>query len=373
MNKSTSNGAGAITLLVGTDKGLFCVRSGGRGEAWELEGPHIPGYRVLHTAVAPDDPDEVYAAVAHTVWGAHVYRSKDGGRSWASLSTTPHHRPEAHETSLKSIWALAFTPDARRLYAGIDPVGLFVSEDRGSSWTAVSSLNQHPTRDAWEPSRGIFAVHSISIDAHDPDRMAVAISAGGVYRSEDGGRSWLPANVGVRAENLPERYPLAGHNVHRLVRHPRSTDRLYRQCYNGTYRSDDGGASWTEITAGLPSDFGYAIACDPRDPDTVFQIPESGADLRTTVDGKLRVFRSRDAGASWVSVSRGLPQTHAYVTVLREAMDTDAMSPCGVYFGTSSGHLFVSRDAGEEWQLVAAFLPRILSVRATMSAVACDS
>jgi hypothetical protein len=170
--------------------------------------------------------------------------------------------------------------------------------------------------------------------------------------------------VGVRAENLPERYPVAGHNVHRIVMHPADGGRLYRQCYNGTYRSDDGAASWSEVSAGLPSDFGYAIACDPHDSDTVFQVPESGADLRVTVDSKLRVFRSRDGGRHWASASDGLPQQDVYVTVLREAMDCDDSSPCGVYFGTSSGHLFASRDGGASWVCVAAFLPRILCVQA---------
>jgi photosystem II stability/assembly factor-like uncharacterized protein len=264
---------------------------------------------------------------------------------------------------MKAVWGLAWTPDASRLFAGIDPAGLFVSEDEGATWQDVTGLNEHPTRRAWEPSRGLFAMHSLCIHPGDPRRLLVAISAGGAYRSEDGGGSWAPANAGVRAENLPERYPQAGHNVHRIVMHP-VTGRLYRQCYNGTYRSDDWGERWTEITAGLPSDFGYAIACDPHDPDTVFQVPESSAELRTTVDAKLRVYRSTDSGASWASASDGLPEEHVYVTVLREAMGTDLNSPCGVYFGTSTGHLFASLDRGDHWELAAAFLPRILSVRA---------
>jgi photosystem II stability/assembly factor-like uncharacterized protein len=197
---------------------------------------------------------------------------------------------------VRAIWSLAYVPDATALYAGIDPVGLFASHDHGSTWAPVESLNAHPTRNAWEPSKGIFAVHSICVDPADPHRLVVAISAGGVYRTEDGGATWAPANHGVRAENLPNRNPIAGHNVPRVVMHPDASRRLYRQCYHGTYRSDDGGQRWTEITHGLPSDFGYAIATDPNDPDTVFQIPESGSHLRTTVDGRLRVFRSRDAG-----------------------------------------------------------------------------
>jgi hypothetical protein len=192
------------------------------------------------------------------------------------------------------------------------------------------------------------------------------VSAGGVYRSVDGGTSWQTANHGVRAENLAERYPESGLNVHRLIMHPRRSQRLYRQCYSGTYRSDDGARTWVEITEGLPSDFGYAIMADPNDADTVFQIPEESSHMRTTVGGKLRVYRSRDGGRQWQALTDGLPQAHAYVTVLREAMDCDGLQPCGVYFGTSGGHLFGSRDAGEHWQLIADFLPRILSVKAAV-------
>ena len=365
MSARTATGGRATALVVGTDKGLFVV-SHARA-AWRIEGPHLPGHAVLHVVATPGRPRQWHAAASHAVWGTHLFRSDDGGTSWHSLDAVPHHPPGRHASTLRSIWGLAWMPDASRLYAGIDPAGLFASDDGGASWQDVTALNEHPTRVAWEPSRGIFAVHSVCIDPSDPLRLVVAISAGGAYRSEDGGNTFSPANVGVRAENLPERYPEAGHNVHRIVLHA-ATGRLYRQCYNGTYRSDDWARSWTEITAGLPSDFGYAIACDPRDADVVFQIPESGAELRTTVDAKLRVFRSGDGGASWASASTGLPAGHVYVTVLREAMDTDRCAPCGVFFGTSTGHLFASFDAGGHWQLAAAFLPRILCVKAAPEA-----
>jgi photosystem II stability/assembly factor-like uncharacterized protein len=355
---------GPVTVFVGTDKGLFTLRSDAAREGWRIEGPQLPGFRILDVCQAPDRPHELLAAAEHDVWGSHVYASRDAGKTWRELDAVPHHPAGRHSRAIKAIWSLAYAPDGSTLYAGIDPVGLFVSGDRGRSWTPVDSLNDHETRDTWEASKGIFAVHSISVDGHDPQRIVVAISAGGVYRTENGGVSWAPANVGVRAENLPNRYPVSGHNVHRIVMHPTATERLYRQCYNGTYRSDDGGRTWIEITAGLPSDFGYAIATDPHDPDTVFQIPESGSELRTTADGLLRVFRSRDGGRSWESASHGLPTAHAWVTVLREAIDVDRHAPCGVYFGTSSGHLFASRDAGDSWHTIAEYLPRILSVSA---------
>jgi photosystem II stability/assembly factor-like uncharacterized protein len=350
-----------LALLVGTQKGLFIATPQQSG--WRLDGPHIAGYEIIHTLAPPGAPGVFYAAASHKIWGTHIYRSEDGGQSWNSLPTAPQHAPGTHRTALKAIWYLAAAPGGR-LYAGIDPAGLFSSDDRGASWQPVAALNEHPTRDTWEPARGGFSVHSIRIDPANPARLWVAVSAGGVYRSEDGGASWTPANNGVRAENLPNPYPETGHNVHRLVMHPARPERLYRQCYHGTWRSDDGGRHWIEITAGLPGNFGYAIAVDPRDPDTVFQVPESDSHMRTVVDGRLRVYRSRDAGDSWESASTGLPQAHAWVTVLREALDTDDSDPCGVYFGTSGGHLFASRDGADSWTLAAGFLPRILSVKA---------
>jgi photosystem II stability/assembly factor-like uncharacterized protein len=358
----------SVLLFVGTQKGLFIARCAGARDRWQLEGPHIAGYEILHAWLDPRDQVTAYAAAYHAIWGAHVYRSDDQGRTWSSLAQAPQHPPGLYESTTKAIWYLAPGHPTRPevLYAGIDPPGLFLSRDRGESWAPVAGLNEHATRNTWEPARGGFAVHSIYVDPIQPERIYAAVSAGGVYRSVDGGASWQAANRGVRAENLPEKYPVSGHNVHRLIMHPRRPERLYRQCYNGTYRSDDGASTWVEITEGLPSDFGYAIMADPNDPDTVYQIPEESSHMRATVGGKLRVYRSRDAGLQWQTLTDGLPQAHAYVTVLREAMDCDGLQPCGVYFGTSGGHLFGSRDAGEHWQLVANFLPRILSVRAAL-------
>ena len=350
--------ADAMALLVGTDKGLFRLVEDAATGGWLIDGPHLAGYSVLHTMMTSDDT--LYAATAHKVWGAHLYRSHDRGKSWVPLDAVPRHAPELGRGETRAIWHLAEAGGV--LFAGIDPAGLFRSDDRGATWRPLDGLNEHPTRETWEPSKGCFAVSSICIDPGQPNNMVVAVSAGGVYRSEDGGASWQPTNVGVRADNLPDPVPETGHNVHRVIMHPRVPTRLYRQCYNGTYRSDDGAKSWVEITAGLPSDFGYGIVTDPNDADTVFQIPESGAHLRAPVEGKLRVYRSRDAGSTWESASAGLPDEHVYVTVLREAMEIDARDPCGVYFGTSGGHVFASRNAGASWDLVANYLPRVLSV-----------
>ncbi|MGH7544938.1 MAG: WD40/YVTN/BNR-like repeat-containing protein [Gemmatimonadota bacterium] len=356
-----------VVLLVGTRMGLFTLESDPARRRWEIRGPDLAGYEIYHAIRDARDPRWAYAAARHSVWGVHLYRSADGGRTWDLLTAPPHYPAEAGR-DLRAIWFLAPGPDSEPagLYAGIEPAGLFVSRDRGETWSAVDGLNEHPTNATWQPAGGGLALHSIAFDPRDPAVRYAALSAGGAYRSDDGGRTWAPKNAGVRADFLPAKYPESGQCVHKMVVHPANADRLYQQNHCGTYRSDDRGDHWEEITSGLPSDFGYPVAVDPSDPDAAFVIPEQSSHLRTTVDGRLRVYRTRDAGRSWTALARGLPQENVYVTVLREAMATDALDPCGVYFGTSSGHLFASRNAGESWAMIAGFLPRILSVEAAV-------
>lgn len=348
-------------LLVGTRRGLFVARSQDRS-AWRVEGPHLEGREVFHAIRDPRTGD-LWATTDHKVWGAHVHRSRDDGRSWELLEAAPHH-PD--QRGLKAIWFLAAGPPDRpeTLWAGIEPAGLFVTHNAGASWEPVSSLNDHPTNESWQPAGGGLALGGIQHDPGEPRRIYCSLSAGGVYRSDDGGASWRPANAGVRADFLPTRCPETGQCVHKLRLHPAQPDRLYQQNHCGVYRSDDRGESWIEITAGLPSDFGYALALDPADPDTAFVIPEESSHMRATCDGRLRVYRTTDAGESWTALTDGLPQEHAYVSVLRDAMDHDTMDPVGLYFGTSTGHLFASRDRGESWASVSGFLPKILCVSA---------
>ncbi len=358
-----------VTLIIGTRKGLFVAASDLERLEWRLDGPHLAGYETYHAFRDPRDLTTAYAATRHEVWGAHIHKSRDGGHEWEVLPEVPHYPPQDESRRLKAIWHLApgsaSTPET--LYAGIEPAGLFVSEDGAATWQPVPALNQHPTSDIWQPARGGLALHSIYVDPGDARRIYAAVSAGGVYRSDDGGSSWRPINRGVRADYLADPKPATGHCVHRLVMHPARPDRLYQQSHSGTYRTDDGGESWIEITGDLPSDFGYAVATDPLDPDTVYVIPEESSHMRATVGGAITVYRSRDAGASWQPLSRGLPQHNAYVTVLREAIDVDGLEPCGIYFGTSTGHLFASADGGDSWQLIAGFLPKILSVNAAVT------
>jgi photosystem II stability/assembly factor-like uncharacterized protein len=357
-----------VILLVGTEKGLFRLTSDNNREQWSIDGPLIAGHEILHAWNDPRQPQLANAAVRHLIWGAHIYQSTDAGQTWESLNTVPQHELGRHKESLRAIWYLApgLSSEPTTLYAGIDPAGLFVSRDRGASWTPVSALNDHPTTDTWEPAKGGFSMHSIQQCERLPDRLYAAVSAGGAYRSDDRGASWYPINRNVRAENKPQRFMESGHNIHRLLAHPAQPDRLYRQCYNGMYRSDDGGLNWVEISEGLPSDFGYALVTEAADPDVVYVLPVASNHMRTMPDGRLRVYRSADAGNTWEALTQGLPQEHVYVSVLREAMAVDDLPSCGVYFGTTSGHLFASRDHGQQWQCLAAFLPRILSVKAVV-------
>jgi photosystem II stability/assembly factor-like uncharacterized protein len=351
-------------LLIGTRRGLFTARSADR-RAWRISAPRLVGREVFHAFLDPRDNRTAWAATDHKVYGAHVHRSPDAGESWEVLEAAPHY-PD--ERGLKAIWFLAPGPASmpERLWAGIEPAGLFLSDDAGGSWQSVDGLNEHPTNTTWQPAGGGLALNAIQHDPRDPERIYCSLSAGGVYRSDDGGATWRNLNAGVRADFLPQKYPEAGQCVHKLLLHPARPDRLYQQNHCGVYRSDDRGESWQEITNGLPSDFGYALAIDPADPDVAFVIPEESSHMRTTVGGRLGVYRTRDAGGSWALLKEGLPQDHCYVTVLREAMAFDTLQPLGLYVGTSGGHLFASRDGGDSWSLVAGFLPRILSVTAAV-------
>lgn len=349
-----------VLLFIGTKRGLFLAHSRDR-RSWRISDPLLVGREVYHAWLDPRDGRTAWAATDHAVWGAHVHRSDDAGETWEVLEAAPHYEDAR---GLRAIWHLAPAPRSQpdTLYAGIEPAGLFVSRDRGRSWRGVNGLNGHPTSETWQPAGGGLALGSIQHDPRDERRIYCSLSAGGVYRSDDGGATWAPKNRGVRADFLPERLPEAGQCVHRLVVHPAAPDRLYQQNHCGVYRSDDRGETWLDITAGLPSGFGYALATDPGDADVAYVIPEESSHMRTAVGGRLRVYCTRDGGRSWEALTRGLPQEHAYVSILREGMTNDALAPVGVYFGTSSGHLFGSADGGESWSLVAGYLPRILSV-----------
>jgi photosystem II stability/assembly factor-like uncharacterized protein len=298
--------------------------------------------------------------------GALLRSSDDFGATWTDPIEANVKFPETAGAALKQIWQIApgreHEPDM--LYCGVEPAALFASRDAGGSWSLVEGLWNHPHRARWQPGGGGLCLHTVVLDPERPGRIRVAVSTGGTYVTDDGGTSWRPTNTGVRCVFLPDQYPEFGQCVHKVVQSRQRPDRLYLQNHWGLYRSDDRGESWTDIANGVPSDFGFPIAVHPRDPDTAWIVPLESDEFRCTPDGRLRVFRTSDAGASWQGLGDGLPQAEAYETVLRDALGVDAADPCGVYFGTRSGKLFASVDEGQSWTTVADGLPPVIAVKA---------
>ncbi|MDQ3870844.1 MAG: exo-alpha-sialidase [Chloroflexota bacterium] len=351
-----------LLLLVGTKKGGFILDGDEARQDWQLRGPLCEGWPI-YDMNWDGRAETIYAAGGSSWYGAAIWRSDDLGTTWTHSSEGLTYGDEG--PSLRTAWNV--TPADGAVYAGVEPAGLFRSEDGGQTWRHVEGLRRHPSCPEWQPGNGGLCLHSIVPHPGDRDRMWVGISAVGTFYTEDGGESWETRNRGVRAEFAPERYPEFGQCVHKLVMAPDTPERLYQQNHCGVYRSEDGGATWREITAGLPSDFGFPMVVHPRDRESAFVIPLNGAEEgRYMPDASAAVWRTEDAGASWVRLDRGLPQEHAYVGVLREAMAIDSLEPAGVYFGTSTGEVYGSADEGASWRLVAAHLPPVWSVEAAV-------
>ncbi len=364
--RSVAPKGGDVVLLVGTLKGAFFLRAPATRTAWAVEGPYLPGRAVY--ALAHDGREgrqRIWASAASMHWGAVLVSTDDWGRTWTEPPEANVKFPVESGLALKQIWQItpgrADEPDT--LYCGVEPAALFRSTDGGKAWTVVRGLLDHPHRPRWTPGGGGLCLHTIVTDPVRADRMWVAISTGGVYRTDDGGRTWAARNVGIRAEFLPEKYPEFGQCVHKIVQPPRGKT-LFLQNHWGLYRSDDGGDSWQDVARGVPSDFGFAMAAHPHDPDTVYVLPLESDQFRCPPEGKLRVYRTRSGGRTWEPLSRGLPQQRVYETVLRDAMTTDALDPVGVYFGTRNGKLFASNDGGGSWRLTVDSLPPVVCVRA---------
>ncbi len=358
---------GDALLLVGTMKGLFLLGSRPSRRRWSIAGPFFPGSSVYGAAYdARAGRRRIWASPSSMHWGAELAWSDDFGKTWERPEVPLVRFPEASGASLKNIWQItpgrASEPDT--LYCGVEPSALFESRDGGKTWALHQALWDHPHRSKWTPGFGGLCLHTVLPDPNHPRRLTVAGSTGGVYRSDDGGRSWRPHNAGVRAEFLPEKFPEFGQCVHKVVQHPARPGRLFLQNHWGLYRSDDGGDTWKDVANGVPSDFGFCMGIHPRDPDTAFIVPLHSDMFRCTPDGKLRVYRTRDAGRSWQAMTRGLPQENALETVVRDAMGVDSFDPAGVYFGTRSGKLYGSRDDGRSWRLLQEGLPPIVCVRA---------
>jgi serine/threonine protein kinase len=356
---------GDFLLLVGTTKGAFILRSNPQRSRWEVGGPYFHGHSVY--AMAYDnrgDQHRIWASTA-SYWGTLLRSSDDFGKSWTNPQHAPIRFPSDAGVSLKNIWQIALgrPEEPNVLFCGVEPAALFETRDAGETWSLVQGLFDHPHRPRWMPGNGGLALHTIVLDPRDNQRMYVAISAGGVYRTNDGGLSWTPQNQGIRAMTMPEKYPVFGQCVHKIVMHPARPERLFLQSHWGLYRSDDSAENWHDIANGVPSDFGFAMITHPRNPDCVYIVPVESDEFRCACDGRLRVYRTRNGGASWEPLSRGLPQKRAYETVLRDAMTADSFDPMGIYFGTRSGQLFGSHDEGRTWQKILEGLPSVVCVR----------
>jgi photosystem II stability/assembly factor-like uncharacterized protein len=351
-------------VLVGTQKGLFVLTSDDARRSWSVLGPHLTGWEVLH-AIRDPRTGTLHAATNSWVYGATAHRSTDLGETWERSEGIG--LPEESGLKWEKSWHVepGHADEAETLFLGGTPGALFRTDDGGETWEPVQSLVEHSTRDQWNPGAGGLCCHSIQVDPSDPQRLYIAISAAGAFRSDDGGETWEPKNSGVAADFFPDNpFPEVGQCVHKLLLHPARPERLWQQNHCGVYRSDDRGENWERLEGnGLPSGFGFPIALDPHDPDAAYVVPEEGAENRVTPDGRLGIYRTRDGGSSWELLQDGLPQ-EAWVSVKREGMSFDRLDPAGVYLGTQSGSVFVSPDGGDSWVEAARYLPTILSVEA---------
>jgi serine/threonine protein kinase/photosystem II stability/assembly factor-like uncharacterized protein len=359
---------GDVLLLVGTLKGAFLLRSNSNRSRWDVAGPYFHGQAVY--ALAHDDRQGEHRlwAATHTFWGTYLRWSGDFGRTWTNPPEANLKFPADSGMSLKNVWQICpgRTDEPNKLYCGVEPAALFESNDAGETWALVRGLFDHPHRPRWVPGNGGLCLHTILLDPVKTGRMKVAISAAGVYGAEDGGESWRALNRGIRVVQQPEKYPEFGQCIHKMAMHPARPERLFVQSHWGLYRSDDAGESWKDVAHGVPSDFGFAMVVHPHDPDVVYILPVESDEFRCTPDGRLRVYCTRNAGASWQALKRGLPQKGAYETVLRDGMSADTLDPHGLYFGTRSGKIYGSSDEGKTWKKILEGLPSVVCVKSVV-------
>ncbi len=350
-------------LMIGTRKGLWLGTSDDERRDWEFSGPHHDMEEVYSCLVdTRGDRPRLFAGAASPWTGPQIQVSDDLGETWRPTSGA--HFPEELDTSVERVWQLVPAGEST-VYAGTEPGAVFRSDDHGETFRLERALWDHPHREQWGAGFGGQAFHTILPHPDDPDSVTVAISTGGCYQTSDGGATWEPRNQGIRADFLPEgqQYPAFGQCVHKVARHPARPERLYLQNHGGVYRSDDHGKSWQYIADGLPADFGFACVVHPHDPDTVHVFPNASGAGRYPPEGKARVWRSRDAGGSWEELGEGLPD-HFYVAVMRDGMCTDGHETPGFYFGARNGTVWGSTDDGASWRNIVSDLPDVMVVRA---------
>jgi len=385
-----------VRLLVGTRKGAFILTSDGKRENWQVSGPHFAGWEIYHAKGSPADPNRIYLSQTSGWFGQIIQRSNDGGKTWfqpgtppgesttdpsgmpkgesnkfvydsaaAPLTTHQWYDGTQHPWEFKRVWHLEPSlrdPDA--VLAGVEDAALFRSADGGKSWRELSGLRGHGTGPKWQPGAGGMCLHTVIEDPKNPNRIYIAISAAGAFRTDDGGKTWKPINRGLKSQYIPDPEAEIGHCVHHVALHPSKPDVLFMQKHWDVMRSDNAGDQWREVSGNLPTDFGFVIDVHSHEPETIYVIPIKSDGEHYVPDGKLRVFRSRSGGNEWEPLSKGLPQSNCYVNILRDAMSVDTLDSCGIYFGTTGGQVYASRDAGDSWTAIVHDLPSVLSVEA---------
>lgn len=382
-----------VRVLVGTRKGAFILTADGKREKWEVSGPHFTGWEIYHLKGSPVDPDRIFASQTSGWFGQVIQRSDDGGKTWDAPGGGPSMTPEGmpmgesnkfvydtsaesgkpltthqwydgtqHPWEFKRVWHLEPSlTDRDTVYAGVEDAALFRSTDGGTSWTEFPGLRDaHGS--AWMPGAGGMCLHTILLDPSNPDRIFIAISAAGAFRTDDGGKTWKPINRGLSSNFMPDPTAEVGHCVHRIAMHPSRPNTLFMQKHWDVMRSDDAGDNWHEVSGNLPTDFGFPIDVHAHEPETIYVVPITSDSHHVPLDGKLRVYRSRTGGNEWEALTKGLPQAHCYVNVLRDSMAVDSLDSCGVYFGTTGGQVYASADSGDTWMPIVEHLPPVLSV-----------
>jgi len=387
----------SVRVLVGTRKGAFILTSDGKRQRWDVRGPHFGGWEVYHLKGSPVDPDRIYASQTSGWFGQIIQRSDDGGKTWHQpgtpageeakspegfpmgesnkfvyntsaesgkpLTTHQWYDGTQHPWEFKRVWHLEPSlSDPETVYAGVEDAALFRSTDGGKNWHELASLRGHGTGPQWSPGAGGMGLHTILIDPKNPNRIFIAISSAGTFRTDDGGKTWKAINRGLRSQYIPDPDAEVGHCVHRIALHASRPNVLFMQKHWDVMRSDDGGDSWHEVSGNLPSDFGFPIEVHAHEPETVYVVPITSDSLHYPPEGKLRVYRSRSGGNDWEPLTGGLPQENCYVNVLRDATCVDSLDPCGVYFGTTGGQVYASPDGGDRWTPIVRDLPAVVSV-----------
>jgi photosystem II stability/assembly factor-like uncharacterized protein len=362
-----------VRVLVGTRKGAFILTADGARDAWTVAGPFFGGWELYHLKGSPVDPNRIYASQSSGWFGQQIQRSDDGGATWTPVGNKFAYDGEPgthmwydgtpHPWEFKRVWHLEPSlTDPDTVYAGVEDAGLFRSTDAGQSWHELPGLRGHGTGPQWQPGAGGLCLHTILLDPRNDQRIVIAISAAGAFRTDDGGLTWKAINKGLVSKFLPDPAAEVGHCVHHIAAHHSRPDVLFMQKHWDVMRSDNAGDSWTRVSGNLPTDFGFVIDVHAHEPETIYVVPIKSDSEHYPLDGQLRVYRSRSGGNEWEPLTRGLPQEHCYVNVLRDAMAVDTLDDCGIYFGTTGGQVYVSPDGGDTWRTIAHNLPPVVSI-----------